>query len=202
MEAQLKQRIVGGIVIICVLAIFLPILLHKPKTQSSAPVSLPIATPATVSQMSLQLPQQTTATASTQSAQVANSTPQEKLAVAEQAVVTPVHTSAAHVKHVAKRVARPVPQHINTKILQSAVSTPQAWVVQLGSFSEQRHATALVARLRAKGFEAYTRTSHESHGTITRVFVGPEINKAQMQRINTRLDKTFHLSGVVRKYTV
>jgi DedD protein len=97
----------------------------------------------------------------------------------------------------------PVVDHsINNKILQSAISTPQAWVVQLGSFSLKNNAEKLVQRLRKQGFDAYSRSNDENHHLITRVFVGPEINRGTMQHINKKLQHDFHLKGVVRKYNV
>jgi DedD protein len=212
MVTQMKQRIVGGIVIICVLAIFLPILLHKPKTEKLQQVPMAIPKPTTVSEMSLQLPVQNgqqqaqdntvaTSTTATTPAQ-AVTTPAQKLAVAEQAVVRPTAVAQPTTVHSAHKEAPVVDHSINSRILQSAISTPQAWVVQLASFANQANASKLVAQLRQKGFQAYTRTSHFNRHSITRVFVGPEINQNKIQQVKQNLNKQFHLSGVVRKYTV
>lgn len=195
METQLKQRLVGGVVIVCVLAIFLPILLHKPKSDQAQSVPMTIPKPQTISEMSLQLPE---AQPSTVAPKVV-ATATDKLMAAQAAVVQPVVAKKAPSKAHTAAVA---PHTINTKILQSAIATPQAWVVQLGSFSQAQHAHQLVKQLRERGFDAYSRSTDLNHQRIVRVFVGPEINLQTMRHINKKLQHDFHLRGVVRKYSV
>ena len=192
MVSDLKQRIVGGVVIICVLAIFLPVILHKPKNEAVQSVPMTIPQPQSVSQLSLQLPAQQPSNVQ-QAAAVIKSTPATKLAQAERAITQPQQAQSDHQSPVAK---------INTRILQAAVTTPQAWVVQLGSFSQRANVQRLVKQLRHHGFDAYTRT--QAHGTqsITQVFVGPEISRDTINKINKKLLSQFHLQGVVRKYQV
>lgn len=246
MAVELKQRIVGGIVIACVLAIFLPILLHKPKKESVDSLPLTIPKPAVVSEMSLQLPVQASDPQPIASS-VASSTPAAastaaKVVVSEQAVLKTSESSVTNqqtpLKFVPeptmpvtepmstpKSTAQPAPapksmpapssparvamtqnstlnkaQGVNTKILESVVSTPQAWVLQLGSFSQESNANALVKQLHLRGFEAYARQDAAHH--VTRVFVGPEIAQAKIQAINKKLQHDVHLKGVVRKYNV
>ncbi|GAA4355405.1 SPOR domain-containing protein [Kangiella marina] len=60
----------------------------------------------------------------------------------------------------------------------SGVNKPEfkenAWVIQIGSFSNKENATGLVETLRNKGFRAYKRDAEE----YTRVFVGPYPDEA------------------------
>ena len=197
MVSDLKQRIVGGIVIVCVLAIFLPIILHKPKDvpAQSAPMAIP--QPQTVSQLSLQLPVQQPNTPPQTPA--VKPTAATKLSEAERAITEPqqhvVATAARHLQPVA-------PKKINTRILQEAVTPPQAWVVQLASFSQQANVQRLVKQLREHGFDAYTRTTIHGKQKITQVFVGPEISHDTINKINKKLSNEFHVHGVVRKYHV
>jgi len=204
MATALKQRIVGAIVIVCVLAIFLPVLLHKSKTQTTQQVPMPIPSPSTLSQISLQLPAQPAGQAvAPVHAAPAAPTPTQKVVALEKAVVEPPIRPRAQL---AKTHPAPVQQHyahaINTKILQSAVSTPQAWVVQLGSFSQVHNATKLVKTLRKRGFDAYTRVGYVKQRRITCVFVGPEIHHSTIEKISARLYHDLHIKGFVRKYQV
>ncbi len=228
MEAQLKQRIVGAIVIVCVLAIFLPVLLHKPKPIVTQKMSMNIPKPEPVSQMSLQIAKQdppqaieaTQQTASVQSPpmhaeegediadkphqvmappvqdkQIAHNVQKTHLNPTKKAIThTSHHKAVVHHPHNRKK--------INTKMLQAAIDTPDAWVVQLASFADKNNAYQLVKRLRKSGFEAYMRTSHVHGHVINRVFVGPEIKKHDMQQIKSRLNRKFHLHGVVKRYHV
>lgn len=78
---------------------------------------------------------------------------------------------------------------------------PQAWVLQLGLFSSMSNANHLVSRLRANGFDVYTRIIKGSYGRESvRVFVGPNIHRADIETIGSRLAQNFHLHGIIRKY--
>ncbi|GHG64320.1 cell division protein DedD [Alishewanella longhuensis] len=71
-----------------------------------------------------------------------------------------------------------------------------AWVVRVGSFSNQQNANALVAKLRQAGFTTFTRNITNSAGqSLTSVFVGPELRR---ERLEQGLPKLQQLTGVER----
>lgn len=229
MEMQVKQRIIGGVVVVAVLAIFLPVLLHKPK--ATIPVANVAQQQTQVSQLSIPAAAQ---------AQVATTSTQT---VVQHAQVSPAAISAQTVSHhpqniqhmpieqpatvkvlPAKPAIKPVAHHarkphaayhtvhhsahhlaqthrgINNKILRSAVDTPQAWVVQLASFGDKHNASRLVGRLQKQGMDAYTRATYSGGHEITRVFVGPEIKRGNIFKVAHRLSRQFHLYGVIKRY--
>lgn len=79
----------------------------------------------------------------------------------------------------------------------SAVALGQAaWVVRVGSFSNQQNASALEARLRQAGFATFSRNITNSAGrSLTSVFVGPELRR---DRLEQSLPKLQQLTGVER----
>ncbi len=74
---------------------------------------------------------------------------------------------------------------------------PQAWVVQMGSFSERANAMALRDRIRGKKYPAYVEAVATPQGTIYRVRVGPERTRAKAEALQARLRKVFNLNGMV-----
>ncbi|MFP1683913.1 SPOR domain-containing protein [Alloalcanivorax sp. C16-1] len=76
------------------------------------------------------------------------------------------------------------------------------FTVQVASFSDGANAEALVKRLRDGGYNAYHRTVRQDNNTWERVFVGPEIRRADADALRQRLadDKTFALDGLVRPF--
>ena len=52
-----------------------------------------------------------------------------------------------------------------------------AYVIQLGSFSDQENVQKLLTKLKSSGFTAFTRPVETPSGTLTKVFVGPELKK-------------------------
>ncbi len=102
----------------------------------------------------------------------------------------------------AKKPAKKLPQTASARVKTAgSVAVPTAWVVQLGSFSNSTNAKRLIKKLRARGFDAYTRQTQSVSGVhLTKVFVGPEIHKAHAARLQKRLAGEFHLRGVIRRY--
>lgn len=84
----------------------------------------------------------------------------------------------------------PVPSSSTTGLTQAA------WVVRVGSFSNQQNANALEAKLRQAGFTTFTRNITNSAGqSLTSVFVGPELRR---ERLEQGLSKLQQLTGVER----
>lgn len=68
----------------------------------------------------------------------------------------------------------------------------ESFVVQVGAFSEASKAKAIGSDLKKRGFAAYT----EKAGTVTRVRVGPFVNREDAEKVATRL-RGSGMKGVV-----
>lgn len=77
---------------------------------------------------------------------------------------------------------------------------PIAWVVQVGSFSDQKNARSLKTRLQQKGYKAYTETARTDKGQTIRVFVGPLVSKKQSLTEKIKIDQAFNLKSKVIRY--
>lgn len=105
-----------------------------------------------------------------------------------------------HLRHLQKYKAQ---ANAEQKGLSAFLEAPKAWSVQLGTFGNIENANALIAKLRKKGFDAYTRAILDPSGKrLLRVYVGPEIQKESALQLRDKLQATVHLKGVVRKYKV
>ncbi|MEX0584968.1 MAG: SPOR domain-containing protein [Natronospirillum sp.] len=77
----------------------------------------------------------------------------------------------------------------------------EAWSVQMGSFRQAANARALLERLRAQDYQAYTRETLLSDGsTLTQVMVGPETDLPAMQQKKEVLANEFGLSTLVVRF--
>ena len=74
------------------------------------------------------------------------------------------------------------------------------WAIQLGSFGNSENAIGLRDRLREKGYTAFVQTAYNNDGTVTRVFVGPELYREEAEVIRTRLHSETTLDGLVVRY--
>ncbi|MCG9755821.1 SPOR domain-containing protein [Shewanella insulae] len=80
------------------------------------------------------------------------------------------------------------------------VTASSAYTLQLGSFKNANNVNALVKRLRDKGYRAYTVPKKPVDGQLTKVFVGPDISKSKLQKLQTKLDKFTGLKSAVVDY--
>lgn len=78
-------------------------------------------------------------------------------------------------------------------------ATPESWVVQVGSFSEQANAETLMKKIQTAGFPAYLTTAKTSKGKLIKVLVGPEILKSSADKMQVKLAQTLGVKGIVVK---
>lgn len=77
------------------------------------------------------------------------------------------------------------------------IAKPEAWVVQVGSFTTKMNAERLLAQLRAQKMRAFTYEQEKNHRFITRVYVGPEPSHKDADNLLAKLEGNFHLKGIV-----
>ena len=80
--------------------------------------------------------------------------------------------------------------------------TSMAYVIQLGSFSHAANVKALQAKLQAKGFKTFTKPVKTPKGTLTKVFVGPSLNKNELQKQLPALKELTKLNGKITQFEV
>jgi cell division septation protein DedD len=85
-----------------------------------------------------------------------------------------------------------------------ATSKPAAagtgFAVQLAAYSKAADATAMRDKLRAAGFSAFTEVVDTDKGTLTRVRVGPVLNRAEADQLKAQVKSKVGLDGIVRPH--
>lgn len=82
----------------------------------------------------------------------------------------------------------------------NAQGLPDAWVVQVGSFSTKEAAQKVRDDLQTSGLKAYMRTVPSANGSISRVYIGPKLDKAQAQAIKVQIDKRLKVNSIVMHF--
>ncbi|EKN4182025.1 cell division protein DedD [Yersinia ruckeri] len=77
----------------------------------------------------------------------------------------------------------------------------QAYVVQLGALKNAAKVDEVVAKLRLSGHRAYTVPSTPVQGQITRIYVGPDASKQNLQSALPELNALSGLTGQVKAYS-
>ena len=81
-----------------------------------------------------------------------------------------------------------------------AVAADTGFAVQLGAFRDTADAEALRNRVRAAGFSTFTEQVRTDDGTLTRVLVGPAMDRAEAERLQARVKAEFGIDGLVRSH--
>ena len=198
MNQGAKQRIVGTAVLLALALIFLPIIFDG-EGSYQAPVSsripeapiisiLPEPTqsrPIIVGNVETIEPDASAAVSLIE--EVAELAEEPSVAIATQETVNDVEITDAPI------FSREVPQ-------LSDAGLPQGWVVRLGSFSDSENASNLVTRLQDAGYKAYSRVMRSSQEALTGVFVGPWLDRGQVNEYQQKLQEEFNLAGLVVRY--
>ena len=198
MNQGAKQRIVGTAVLLALALIFLPIIFDG-EGSYQAPVSsripeapiisiLPEPTqsrPIIVGNVETIEPDASAAVSLIE--EVAELVEGPSVAIATQETVNDVEITDAPI------FSREVPQ-------LSDAGLPQGWVVRLGSFSDSENASNLVTRLQDAGYKAYSRVMRSSQEALTGVFVGPWLDRGQVNEYQQKLQEEFNLAGLVVRY--
>ncbi|QRN03764.1 SPOR domain-containing protein [Legionella sp. MW5194] len=105
-----------------------------------------------------------------------------------------------------KPVSKPTPVQVAARKTNPAVSKPLAtanavarygYAVQLATFSQQRNAVALIARLKSKGYQARFNKVVDNKGTVYKVIVGNMKERQQAQKLQQQLASAIQLNGFI-----
>lgn len=77
---------------------------------------------------------------------------------------------------------------------------PIAWVLQVASFSQQSNAKELMQTLQKSGYKAFTRDVGSKEDRSTRVYIGPSLNKATLDRDRQDIDKAYKVSSMIVRF--
>ena len=110
--------------------------------------------------------------------------------------VEPAKPVAAKPEPAAAKPAAPKPP---AKPAPSATAKV-GFAVQLGAFSDPAEAEALRQRLRGAGFSAFTEQVDTDKGRLTRVSVGPALDRAEADRLKAQIQTKTGLDGFVRSH--
>ena len=202
MNIDVKQRVVGAIVLVSLAVIFLPLLLPgkgdfsvsmdesnipPPPDYRFPPMTEAPEAPPAPGQMTVPLGLPASDAPSEESP--AKETPAPAEAPAQAETPMPAESQAA-----APQKELPV-----AKNLPSAQDV-SGWVVQLGSFSSQKNALALRDKLRAKGYATFVEPVQSNGSTVYRVRIGPELSQEAADKLRQKLLQEMKMQGLVQKY--
>lgn len=194
MKDALKQRLVGAVVLAAIGVIFLPGFFkeqqgHQVDTSTQIP-----AEPASP-QVNFESPYQDPEILPAPEPETMFLPPEpEPIPVPQPPAVEPA-ASATPVANPPADIAKEVPE-----LPLGADGIPEAWVVQVASLSNKEAAAKLRDELQAEGHKAYVRSVSTANGSVTRVFIGPKLDKAEALKVKADVDKRLKVNAMVLRF--
>jgi DedD protein len=197
--AALKNRLVGTVILVAIAVIILPDMLDGKKSSNgdvfvnvpAAPAKKPIVNPEPF--------------------------PDERVVASAQRPVEIVNERALDEPEAASEPATDTNSDATAQVnnspnddlaRQTVVEAPQeseqnnSWVIQLGSFRHQKNVKQLLDKLENAGYRAFSRPIETSSGSLTKVFVGPNLNKRELDGALSHLQELTGLRGKVTRFSV
>lgn len=199
MDQGLKQRIIGALVLIVAAVVFLPMLLSGQDETVTVEVDAPPAPQMDQREIDVaapvELPQPEQVpdlppTPLPDPAPIPLPEPSEPPTPPEPAVAVVTEPEPVVQEEPASTPSAPAP----------AAAPAGDWVVQLGSFSSDANAQGLRETLLTQGYNAYTRSSSVDGKSVTRVYVGPVIDREGANRLRDELARRHGSQGMVMAY--
>ena len=107
---------------------------------------------------------------------------------------------AGQIKSMDDLIASKMTTQAATPAPAAAAPAQGSWILQLGAFKNADSVNALVGKLRAAGYSAQTSPRTPVQRQINRVFIGPDVSKAKLQGMQSRISQMTGLSGSVVAY--
>ena len=197
MASALQNRLVGTVILVAVAVIFLPDMLDGKKTSNQdvfvnvppAPNQKPIVNPEP-------FPAERVASATQRPIEIVNEPalddePEPQVAAPDETVTAEV--SSAGNDDLARQTVVEAPDE---------ASTGTSWVIQLGSFRHQKNVKQLLDKLEDAGYRAFSKPIVTSSGPLTKVFVGPNLDKSTLETAIPHLQELTGLKGKVTTFSV
>lgn len=198
MATALQNRLVGTVIIVALAVILLPDFLDGKKVTNedvfvnvpTPPAKKPILTPEP-------FPESRVVSAAQRPVEVVEERPVDD---------EPLNDSAGQANDV---LAATLPPEEDDLASQTVIDKPDlereegaGWVIQLGSFRHQKNVKQLLNKLENAGYRAFSRPIQTSSGLLTKVFVGPELDKKKLEAALPHLLEVTNLKGKVTEFKV
>lgn len=210
MASKFQNRLVGAVVLVAVGVIFLPTLFDGDKKYNEDQfASIPLVPkPGDEQDIESIAPIEQTTTPSTPSEGASEAMISEAVTGVEQPQVSTPEVSEPQVTP-STPVVEP-PKVVNPPVEPSTTPPPavpettapkgEAWVVQLGALKNAAKVEEIIAKMHLSGYPVYTVPARPVSGKVTRIYIGPNASKAELQAMLPRFKELTGLQGEVRAY--
>ncbi|MBU2893915.1 SPOR domain-containing protein [Colwellia sp. D2M02] len=214
MSTPFKNRLVGTVIVAAVLVIFLPDILDgKKKSYQDDFEAIPQAPAFSGEKTSKSFPNEKITykpdIQETDEVALDDIDNQQVHATDEDVVVLEQSQAGNKLQVTPAKIEQPittVPPNENTngseepKRLPEKAIAKEAWVIHLGSFKHKKNVEQLLNKLKANGYTVFTQPIQTKQGTLTKVFIGPELIKSSLDKKLISLKELTGAQGKVARF--
>jgi DedD protein len=191
MEQKLKERLVGAAVLVAVAVIFIPVIFtESPETEVISGSNIPEKPETNFNSRIVPVIE------SNDKAPLEPIIRKDDDLIIEQKVVAEKVISDRETKAEKETSEKKSTTESDVK---STVGV-SAWIVQLGSFTDEENAQSLNKKLREAGYPAFVEPLKKNGKFSYRVRVGPEIKRSEADKLLKKLKEKMKLDGIVVSY--
>ncbi len=189
MDDGLKQRIIGAFVLLAIAIIFVPVFFDRERIEPVDRKTLIPPAP-TMEPVVIERPAPT-------SEKVEPAKPAKEMFVpVVEASPVPEEKPVAEEKSEPDVTTENKPEKVTT----TEKGVPQGWVLQIASYQSAGRAVKMRDELIDAGYKAYIREVRANGGKMSRVYVGPTLNRDKLEKEKTELDKKYHIDTLLLKF--
>jgi DedD protein len=195
LSTPFQNRLVGTVIVAAVAIIALPDLLDgNKKTYQDEFESIPVAPKVDFVKNTPTFPQD-------KITKPINKKLSDEQAIDDQLVVKHENSEDTDGGRSSIKVNQQDTKHTSTKKeLPEKSVLKQAWVIQLGSFRHKKNVDELLVKLKLNGYTAFSSPIKTKNGSLTKVFIGPELIKSSLEKKIPALKKLTNVQGKLARF--
>lgn len=230
MDDGLRQRIVGAFVLVAIAVVFIPVVFDRERIEPlDRTTQIPVAPdfePVTIQKpvapsvveaakpgVDMYAPEpeneETRSSADSSGLQKNDSgkndsekSGSEKIVQEDSSVASASVSSKSEDKSSAEQVVKTQQQSATSSAnsVLTSKGTPQAWVLQIASYRFEGHAKQMRDKLISDGFAAYIRPIQTDRGHMTRLYVGPNLEREKLEAAKAEIDNELGVKSIILKF--
>ena len=201
MDSVFRQRLVGTLVLIALGIVFWPLIVTAPDVRDPI-VLAPMPEAPLIDRTPISAPESYQAEVEAQLPNAPIVPEAEQVAADDSTFIDESTTLQFDVLPADEAVvAAPSLAKPDESILIDDEGLAQFWVLQVATLASEARATEVVSNLKSQGYKGFYRGFVRGDETLFRVQIGPNAERARLQRLRPQIDKALGVKSEILRYT-
>jgi len=125
--------------------------------------------------------------------------PKKPISIIQPVVVPPKETKPLLIKTESPAKISPPSAVVKAppQTILAKIGSTSSWAVQVGSFRQRENAERLRQKLKQLGYRAFVNSSRSGGKTVVRVRVGPQMGKARAKQVKSKIEQQMKIQAML-----